>query len=322
MIGGRETPTAPLSLAHSSDLRDSSMLIKGGTAHQRKRPSPSRHISATHRFQLLHSASSTSGRSVAGTVHNVWIITWTSMPKRSMWRSRRSTSSPSRAPMGVTTSRPSCFDRSAISSSVSVGNRNPRAWPLMIHHCVCGSVGCAAKTGRYFSSSGSMNCQVRSVSTTCESESMTRYFVSETRPLSAVARSNHKRLLFSLNGLAEDLETQQFFADTKYLSAVSLTPKPLWRFFVTVKDQQRNIFPYISASSGLFTSRRRECPGEHGMISFESRLFGADDVRAPLRLAPLVRVILECRRPLFWSRLSIWVLSTLAWYPAVTRPLG
>src|SRR5437667_90994 len=67
MIGGSEIPTAPWSLAHSSDLRDSSMLIKGGTAHQRKRPSPSRHISATHRFQLLHSANSTQVRSVSTT---------------------------------------------------------------------------------------------------------------------------------------------------------------------------------------------------------------------------------------------------------------
>src|SRR5262249_47143683 len=46
----------------------------------------------------------------------------------------------------------------------------------MIHHCVRGSLGCGAKTGRYFSSSRSMNCHVRSVSTTCESESITTYF--------------------------------------------------------------------------------------------------------------------------------------------------
>ena len=151
MIGGSETPTAPLSLAHSSDLTDSSMLIKGGTAHQRKRPSPRRHISATHRFQLLHSADSTSGRSVAGTVHNVWIITWTSMPAVHVAQATLNVVSLPRA-NGSDDISAELFDRSAISSSVSVGNRNPRAWPLMIHHCVCGSVGCAAKTGRCFSS--------------------------------------------------------------------------------------------------------------------------------------------------------------------------
>ena len=109
------------------------MLINGSTEHHRRRPSARSHMSATQRFQLLHSASSTSGRSVVGTVHSVWNSTWVSMPRRSMCRSRRSTSS-SREPMGVTRSRPCSRDRSAISSSVRVMNRKPRACPLMIHH--------------------------------------------------------------------------------------------------------------------------------------------------------------------------------------------
>src|ERR1700745_2986119 len=86
---------------------------------------------------------------------------------------RRSTLAPSRVPWGVASSRPCSWDRTATSCSFNVAKRKPQALPFTIHHCVCGSVGWAAKTGLNRSSAGSMYSQVRSVSTRWASESIT-----------------------------------------------------------------------------------------------------------------------------------------------------
>ena len=146
------TPTAPWSRAQLSSSRDSSMLISGSTVHQRNRPlARSPHVGHPAVPALaqrqLHLGSVGCRHRPTG-CETPPGCRCPNGPCAGDAARRR----PPGSRWGLRGPRPCSRDRSAISSSVRVTNRRPRACPLMIHHCVCGSVGCGANTGRYFSS--------------------------------------------------------------------------------------------------------------------------------------------------------------------------
>ena len=84
------------------------MLSSGGMQDQRSRPLLCFQMSASQRFQLLHSATSTAGRSAQDSMNMVLCSTWTSTPVSSIYSKRRSTLPSSRDSCWSANLRPTC----------------------------------------------------------------------------------------------------------------------------------------------------------------------------------------------------------------------
>ena len=133
------------------------MLNVGARHDQRNRPSDCAQMSASHRFQLPHSATSTGARSVTRSMNMVLCSTCTSTPVASMCSSRSPTSLNSRAPLESANLRPTRCWRRRISSSENNGKRLPRTLPSTSQNCSVtpASSGADSGTGRYCRSEGS-----------------------------------------------------------------------------------------------------------------------------------------------------------------------
>ncbi len=154
------------------------MLSSGGMQDQRSRPLLCFQMSASQRFQLLHSATSAAGRSAQDSMKMVLCNTWTSTPVASIYSKRKSTLPSSRDACWSANLRPTCCWRLSSSSSENAGKRKPRTLPSMTQNCwrTPASSRVSSGTGRYCCSDLSMKSQVRKHSTTWASASMTKFF--------------------------------------------------------------------------------------------------------------------------------------------------
>ena len=150
--GFMTTATAPLSLANFIMPTAEGMSVRGSTLAQRRRSPPCFQTSAIQWFQLLVSATSTSGRSVIPLIQRVLWSTWMSIPNASMCLSLRLTSSISRDSAAVLRSRPARWESAWSCCSLSVGRRSPTILPSMTHCWRVGSSGEEKSLGRNFSS--------------------------------------------------------------------------------------------------------------------------------------------------------------------------
>ena len=127
------------------------MLSVGARHDHRSRPSDWDQMSASHRFQLPHSATSTGARSVTCVMNMVLCSTCTSTPVSSMCSSRSPTFPSSMDSSASANLRPTCRSRWRNASSENAGKRKPFTLPSTTQNCCLtpDSSGDASGTGRY-----------------------------------------------------------------------------------------------------------------------------------------------------------------------------